>query len=408
MSVFELCEKYFCCPRCKGLLRAQPFPGTSDGLLICYSCRYPYIILDNIPVMLPYSLIPEYIMTPFRNKYPQVSKYYQGIPGEDRVDAVKVTQINAWGTQYDVRPKSFPRERITPPTTQTFLHDLFYPNTKKLLWERIVGHNGFFLELGRGDGAFVSVAAKNFAMYFGMDISYEAIRSCYNRYPYKNCVFLVGDAENIPLREGLMDACVAQWLLGHLANPEIAAREMVRVLKPGGVAYMDTNHARFVLTYRWFQLIFTPKKYWRRMEEAGHSHDRFFTRARLVRLFEHAGLMDIETHLAYFLLDMLMNNHLLGPLLASVTQRSSLAHGGSPYTSMISEGSQCLEFQEKTDFKPFSAKGRRVIETVNRLLEGLRFFFVPDRLLEVCGQGESVVLVGNKPSVQGQGAAREG
>lgn len=409
MRVFELCEKYFCCPRCNQSLTVQVFHETGDGLLLCENCRYPYLIFNNIPVMLPQSLVPQHILRQFLNKYPQAGEHFHNRSGEETEDLVKVTQINTWGAQYSglAQSPSF-HERVMPTTTRSFLHDLFYPNSKKLLWERLVGRNGFFLELGCGEGAFTSVAAKNFAMYFGMDISIEAIEHCYRQHPYKNCVFFVGDAENVPLREGLMEACAAQWLFEHLANPGAAAREMVRVLKPGGVAYVDTNHTRFLLTHRWFQMVLTPKKYWRRMEEAGHSHDRFFTKERLVELFKNAGLCHIQTGLAYFTLDMLVNNHLLAPLLAFVARRSSEDQRGDVQALTTSDGMYSLEFEEKTDFSSLDDRRQQMIRLVNQLMEALRLLLVPDRLLEFCGQGESVILVGTKPPVEGQEAAGKG
>lgn len=48
------------------------------------------------------------------------------------------------------------------------------------------------------------------------------------------CEFLVGEAEELDFRDGSFDACRAERVLQHVADPGRAVREMIRLLRPGG------------------------------------------------------------------------------------------------------------------------------------------------------------------------------
>jgi len=73
------------------------------------------------------------------------------------------------------------------------------------------------------------------------------------RYPG---VSIVSPAQAIPLASGSIDAIVCDNLLEHVPEPKAVLREMQRVLKPGGVAFIGTPfiigvHASPVDFYRW-------------------------------------------------------------------------------------------------------------------------------------------------------------
>ena len=52
-------------------------------------------------------------------------------------------------------------------------------------------------------------------------------------------VNVVGDAHRLPLVSDSVDAVVMQAVLEHLASPELAIEEVFRILKPGGVLYIE-------------------------------------------------------------------------------------------------------------------------------------------------------------------------
>jgi SAM-dependent methyltransferase len=55
------------------------------------------------------------------------------------------------------------------------------------------------------------------------------------------------DAELLPFAEGTFDVVLSGGLLEHFREPEKVLREMVRVLKPGGVFYADVVPRKFSL-----------------------------------------------------------------------------------------------------------------------------------------------------------------
>lgn len=90
---------------------------------------------------------------------------------------------------------------------------------------------------------------------------------------------LIGDAHRLPFGDGTIDAIVCTEVFEHLVDPPAAARELVRVLKPGG---------RLILTTRFcFPLHDRPADFWR------------FTSYTLERLFAPLDPVVLPQHTAY-------------------------------------------------------------------------------------------------------------
>jgi SAM-dependent methyltransferase len=90
---------------------------------------------------------------------------------------------------------------------------------------------------------------------------------------------LVADAHHLPFGDDSVDSVVCTEVFEHLLDPPAAAREIVRILKPGG---------RLVLTTRFcFPLHDRPADYWR------------FTSYTLSRLFAPLDAVVIPQHTAY-------------------------------------------------------------------------------------------------------------
>jgi SAM-dependent methyltransferase len=90
---------------------------------------------------------------------------------------------------------------------------------------------------------------------------------------------LIGDAHRLPFGDETVDAIVCTEVFEHLVDPPAAARELIRILKPGG---------RLVLTTRFcFPLHDRPADFWR------------FTSYTLARLFEPLDPVVLPQHTAY-------------------------------------------------------------------------------------------------------------
>lgn len=66
---------------------------------------------------------------------------------------------------------------------------------------------------------------------------------------------IVGSVEDIPCESNFFDLVIAQEVLEHVSSPHLAVREIHRVLKPNGIAYIQLP---FIIGYHP-----CPRDYWR-------------------------------------------------------------------------------------------------------------------------------------------------
>lgn len=106
-----------------------------------------------------------------------------------------------------------------------------------------------FLDLGCGSGAVLAAAARKGRHGIGIDVSLEWLVVArqiileHGGIP----ILAAAMAEALPLADGSMGAVVSLDVVEHVGNRESYAREIDRVLKPGGVCAMATPN-RFSLT----------------------------------------------------------------------------------------------------------------------------------------------------------------
>jgi SAM-dependent methyltransferase len=91
--------------------------------------------------------------------------------------------------------------------------------------------------------------------------------------PFEN-VDIVGDAHRLPLPDNAVDAVHCEAVFEHLRDPEDAAAEMFRVMKPGALAFVCTPFMQAFHAYP--------------------SHFQNFTLMGHYRLFERAGFRVVE------------------------------------------------------------------------------------------------------------------
>ena len=95
-----------------------------------------------------------------------------------------------------------------------------------------IGPGTRVLEIGSGPGHVADLLAKAGASVTGVDFSSDMVEVAQKNHP--EISFQQADAEQLPFEAGSFDAVVANFVVHHLARPEVVFAEVNRVLKPGG------------------------------------------------------------------------------------------------------------------------------------------------------------------------------
>lgn len=90
------------------------------------------------------------------------------------------------------------------------------------------------LDVGCGPGALTGVLVSRLGPHavFACDPSVAFLEACAARYP--GVTAKLGRAEALPFDDGIVDHALAQLVLHFVTDPTRAAREMARVVRPGG------------------------------------------------------------------------------------------------------------------------------------------------------------------------------
>lgn len=99
------------------------------------------------------------------------------------------------------------------------------------------------LDVGAGLGQFSDLARRHGADVVPLDIAPKLVAALAPRFPEATC----GSATALPWDAGRFDVVISSECIEHTPDPALAVREMVRVLKPGGVLLVTTPN----LVWRW-------------------------------------------------------------------------------------------------------------------------------------------------------------
>jgi ubiquinone/menaquinone biosynthesis C-methylase UbiE len=89
------------------------------------------------------------------------------------------------------------------------------------------------LDVGAGTGFLTEGAAQQANRVIALDFSESMLSEARTRLG-KNVEFKIGDAEHIPLPDASVDRVIGNMVLHHCPHPDLAVREMRRVLVPRG------------------------------------------------------------------------------------------------------------------------------------------------------------------------------
>ena len=103
--------------------------------------------------------------------------------------------------------------------------------------------NDLLLDMGCGEGRHtIGAYIEKSINSFGFDLSYKDLRIAQERlndFDTSNkkeiCQFGVGDIDTLPFKNNSYDAVICSEVLEHVDSPEDSIKELIRVLKPGGI-----------------------------------------------------------------------------------------------------------------------------------------------------------------------------
>lgn len=111
---------------------------------------------------------------------------------------------------------------------------------KARLLELLAGAGGRVLDVGCGPGVIVQEVLDLGCDLWGVDGSPRMIAKCreaFGRSPRAH--FSVGNAMALPFADGTFDLVMCMGVIDRLAQPELAIRELARVLRPNGTFFMS-------------------------------------------------------------------------------------------------------------------------------------------------------------------------
>jgi len=98
------------------------------------------------------------------------------------------------------------------------------------------------VDVGTGAGTLALALAPLVREVVGVDLVPELLERARANAP-ANVTFVEGDATSLPLESGSFDLACTRRTLHHIARPELAVSELVRVTAPGGHVFVDDQIA---------------------------------------------------------------------------------------------------------------------------------------------------------------------
>jgi ubiquinone/menaquinone biosynthesis C-methylase UbiE len=105
-----------------------------------------------------------------------------------------------------------------------------------------IKENVDFLDIGCGTGWAIGQTAQsvdNIGSFYGVDLSQMMIEKASENFKeYSNFHFIRANSESIPLDDNFFDIIICTNSFHHYLHPDIAMKEIFRLLKPGGKTYI--------------------------------------------------------------------------------------------------------------------------------------------------------------------------
>ncbi len=189
---------------------------------------------------------------------------------------------------FDLRAKSFEMNYKIAPT--------YYTRLLGVLENVLPGD--VLLNAGCGTGEFNHYLRDRFRKSFGVDINESDITTARELNIDPDIQFDVGDLLNLSFADESFDAMICVDVLEHVDQPDVALKEMRRVLRPGGQLVVTVPHKNYPFFYDPVNFVMErvrdrhlPIGIW------GFGHTKLFDRERLSRLLAEADFSVVKTEL---------------------------------------------------------------------------------------------------------------
>lgn len=155
------------------------------------------------------------------------------------------------------------------------------------------------LDMGCGEGRHtIGLFVDRQINAFGFDLSFDDLSIAKSRLddfqvqnnPESICAFGVSDINNMPFQDGAYDSVICSEVLEHVPSPEESIKELIRVLKPGGVLALSVP--RFLPEWICWQL---SEGY----QQMPGGHVRIFNHRSLKQLATNEGMSYQSFHWAH-------------------------------------------------------------------------------------------------------------
>ncbi len=283
---------YLICPLCKQeTLRAHSFTSKTDeieeGIILCTSCRQWYLIEERILEMLSPELnLPRRILfyKKHTSQFKRLRLQESSLPSSDHAIQEKIKQsafFDDFSSHYVLEQQTFWR--------------VYYAQTLQWFQQTLPNHS-FILDIGCGNGLGSAPLLSQHTV-IGVDISRQMVKDALHRldaYPSASSTYFVADAEALPFKKNIFDACIGFGILHHIVQPDICVKGISRVLKKGGFYYGHENNKTIFRPL--FDLLMKIFTLW--SEEAGEH--QLLSTEELRLILEQADLQaDIHTNIFF-------------------------------------------------------------------------------------------------------------
>ena len=259
-------------------------------------------------------------------------------PGEEW-DTASHADFYAYYEQASLSEKTMERFRLTTETLLRLMKSHGGPSTLDVL------------DVGCGAGAQSRFWLQQGHRYRGIDINQPLIELARNRAAQLalDARFDVGTATELPIETGSIDVCVLPELLEHVADWRSCVAEAARVLRPGGMMYINTSsklcpvQQEFNLPlYSWYPA--PLKRYFERRSLTDWPSLANFAKYPAVNWFSYYGLRRHLEPMGFQCLDRfeLIDMHdkgAVGKAVVGVLRRSNLLRWlgqmATPYTLVL-------------------------------------------------------------------------